>query len=107
MTQQRTMQEMRTTLAPAQVLAAAKEFFSRRASIYSAFPEQESAHHLSLRGQGGEEITLAAIPRDGATLVTGSSYMFDAHIARFFATLPRAFDPAPVEAIAQPAQVAG
>ncbi len=97
------MQEMRTTLAPAQVLSAAREFFSRRASIYAAFPEQESAHHLTLRGQGGEEITLAAIERDGATLVTGGSYMFDAHISRFFATLPAAAAPAPAE----PAEVAG
>jgi len=107
MTQRRTMQEMRTTLAPSQVLAAAREFFSRRASIYAAYPEQESAHHLTLRGQGGEEITLAAIPRDGATLVTAGSYMFDAHIARFFATLPRAAEVAVGGTAPAPAEVAG
>ncbi|MBK6458580.1 MAG: hypothetical protein IPF87_21280 [Gemmatimonadetes bacterium] len=90
MTQRRTMQEMRTTLAPADVLAAAKEFFSRRINIYAAFPEQESAAHLTLRGQGGEEIVIGAIPRDGATLVTGASYMFDAQVSRFLSTLPRA-----------------
>lgn len=88
MTQRRTLQETRTTLAPAQVLAAAKEFFARRNSIYAAFIEQESATHVSLRGQGGEEIVLAAMERDGATLVTGASYMFDAQVSRFFATLP-------------------
>jgi hypothetical protein len=103
MTQRRTMQETRTTLAPAQVLAAAKEFFARRASIYSAFPEQEGPGYLTLRGQGGEEITLAAIARDGATLVTGGSYMFDAQISRFFATLPHAAE----ATSAQPAEVAG
>lgn len=90
MTQRRTLQEMRTTLTPAEVLAAAKEFFARRINIYAAFPEQESATHLALRGQGGEEITIAAIARDGATLVTGGSYMFDAQVSRFFATLPAA-----------------
>lgn len=90
MTQRRTLQEMRTPLPPAVVLSAAKEFFSRRASIYNAFPEQESATHLTMRGQGGEEITIGAIERDGATLVTGGSYMFDMHVARFFATLPAA-----------------
>jgi hypothetical protein len=42
---------------------------------------------VSLRGQGGEEVVLAAIPRDGQTLVTGSTYLFDQQIARFFATL--------------------
>jgi hypothetical protein len=90
MTQRRTMQEMRTTRPPAEVLAAAKEFFARRNSIYSAFPEQESAAHVTLRGQGGEEIVIGAIERDGATLVTGATYMFDAQVSRFFATLPPA-----------------
>jgi len=90
MTQRRTLQEMHTTLSPAEVLAAAKEFFTRRISIYSAFPEQESATHVTLRGQGGEEITISAIVRDGATMVTGGSYMFDAQVSRFFASLPPA-----------------
>jgi hypothetical protein len=90
MTQRRTMQETRTTRTPAEVLAAARHFFARRNSIYSAFPEQESAAHLTLRGQGGEEIVIGALERDGATLVTGASYMFDAQISRFFATLPPA-----------------
>lgn len=84
------MQETRTTLSPADVLAAAKEFFARRNSIYSAFPEQEGPAHVSLRGQGGEEIVVGALVRDGATLVTAASYMFDAQISRFFATLPPA-----------------
>ena len=47
------MQEIHTTLAPSDVLTAAKEFFARRNSIYAAFVEQESATHLSMRGQGG------------------------------------------------------
>jgi len=84
------MQELRTTLPPADVLAAAKEFFARRINIYAAFPEQESAAHVSLRGQGGEEIVIGVVERDGATLVTGASYMFDAQVSRFLATLPRA-----------------
>lgn len=82
------MQETRTTLSPAEVLAAAKDFFARRNSIYAAFPEQESPAHVSLRGQGGEEIVIGALVRDGTTLVTGASYMFDAQVSRFFATLP-------------------
>ena len=45
---------------------------------------------MTFRGQGGEEIALAALERDGATLVTGSSYIFDMQIARFFTTLPEA-----------------
>ncbi|MEP7002622.1 MAG: hypothetical protein ABI969_19175 [bacterium] len=85
---QTTLQEFRTTLAPVDVLERAKAFFSRRNSLYAAFLEDEDATHVTFRGQGGEEIILAAIERDGATLVTGSSYMFDMQIARFFTTLP-------------------
>ena len=59
--QRRTLQETTTSLAPAQVLAAARDFFARRNPIYAAFVEQESDSHLSLRGQGGEEIVLATM----------------------------------------------
>ncbi|MES2176976.1 MAG: hypothetical protein V4550_03850 [Gemmatimonadota bacterium] len=87
---QRTLQEFRTTLTPSAVLGSAKQFFGGRNSLYATFLEQESANHLTFRGQGGEEIVLAAIERDGATLVTGSSYIFDMQIGRFFTTLPEA-----------------
>jgi hypothetical protein len=83
----RTLQETTTSHTPAEVLQGAKEFFSRQTGVYAAFPEQESKAHLTLRGQGGEEVVIAAIPADGATRVTGSTYLFDQQIARFFATL--------------------
>lgn len=86
--QDRTLQECTTTLSPRDVLWRAKEFFSRRNGIYAAFPEQESATHLTLRGQGGEEIVLGVAAEGPGARVTGSSYMFDQQIARFFATLP-------------------
>ena len=96
----RTLQETRTTLAPAEVLAAATRFFAGRQGIYAAFVERESATHVNLRGQGGEEIVVgvAADPAGGATRVTGSSYLFDMQVARFLATLPRAAASAPVDA---------
>ena len=84
----RTLQEFRTTLAPAEVLARAKRFFTTHNSIYATFLEQESASHVTFRGQGTEEIVVAAIAREGATLVTASTYMFDMQISRFFTTLP-------------------
>ena len=59
-------------------------------AVYATFLEQEGPSHLTFRGQGGEEIVLAAAPKDGATLVTGSTYLFDMQVARFFATLPPA-----------------
>lgn len=94
-TQRRTLLEHRTSLAPSHVLEAARGFFSRRNSLYAAFIEQESPTHVSMRGQGGEELVIAATATAaGDTLVTGSSYLFDAQIARFFATLPSTQAPA-------------
>lgn len=88
----RTLQEMRTTLSAADVIAAAKKFFARRNSLYAAFAEREGPTFVSLRGQGGEEVLVGATPAaDGnGTLVTGSTYLFDQQVARFFATLPPA-----------------
>ena len=95
----RTLQETATTLTPAQTLSAAKTFFSRQNGIYAAFPEQESATHLSLRGQGGEEIVIGVVAAAGSTRVSGSTYLFDQQVARFFATLP----PAPLTATTEAA----
>jgi hypothetical protein len=88
--QSRTLQEGRTALSPAEVLAAAKGFFGGRNAVYTAFLERESASHVVMRGQGGEELVVAVDVKDGATRVTGSSYLFDQQIARFLATLPPA-----------------
>ncbi|MFN2636667.1 MAG: hypothetical protein ABR585_06560 [Gemmatimonadaceae bacterium] len=95
----RTLQETTTTLSPEQTLRAAKQFFSRQNGIYAAFPEQESITHLTLRGQGGEEVVIAARSSNGQTRVSGSTYLFDQQVARFFATLP----PAPLVPVAETA----
>lgn len=95
----RTLLETRTTLAPAEVLAAATQYFTRRHGIYAAFIEQESPTHVSLRGQGGEELVIGVRPIAGGTAVTGSTYLFDQQITRFFTTLP----PAPEEQATAPA----
>lgn len=84
----RTVQEISTSLPPAQVLAAAKDFFSRQNGIYAAFVEQEGPSHITLRGQGGEEIVIGTFPEGEGTRVTASSYLFDQQIARFLSTLP-------------------
>jgi hypothetical protein len=83
----RTLQETTTSHTPAEVLQAAKLFFARQTGVYAAFPEQESKSHVTLRGQGGEEVVIAALPGAGQTMVTGSTYLFDQQVARFFATL--------------------
>lgn len=102
----RTIQDTRTTLAGAAVLDAAKAFFSGRLGIYSAFVEQEGPTYVSLRGQGGEEIVIGVRPGDaeGVTAVTGSTYLFDQQVLRFFSTLPPA--PPTVEPVADVAESA-
>jgi hypothetical protein len=84
----RTLQETVTTLSPAEVIESAKKYFAGRHNVYAAYLEQESATHATFRGQGGEEIVLGVSPVEGGTRVTGSSYLFDQQIARFFSTLP-------------------
>jgi hypothetical protein len=89
---QRTLQEQTTTLAAPEVLARAKTFFSERNPLYAAFLDQEGPTHVTFRGQGGEEVVIAATPGIGGTRVTGSTYLFDMQVARFLATLPRTVD---------------
>lgn len=86
---QRTLQEHLTPLAPDDVLGRAKKFFAHRNPLYAAFLDMEGPGFATFRGQGGEEIVIAATPRDGATLVTASTYLFDMQVARFLSTLPR------------------
>jgi hypothetical protein len=84
----RTLQEATTRLTPSEVLAEAKKFFPRQLAIYAAFPEQESASHLTFRGQGGEELVIGVVPASDGTRVSGSTYLFDPQVARFLASLP-------------------
>src|SRR5665213_745329 len=90
----RTLQETTTSLSPEEVLVAAKHFFARRNSIYTAFPDKEGPTFVSLRGMGGEEVAVGVLVRDGVTVVTGSTYMFDQQVARFLAMLPPASEAA-------------
>jgi hypothetical protein len=85
---ERSLQEYRTTLPPREVIARAKEFFARRNGIYSAFLDKEGPTFVTFRGQGTEEVVIGTSPVDGGTLVTGSTYLFDMQVARFFSTLP-------------------
>jgi len=84
----RTVQEISTSLSPTDVLNEAKSFFARQNGVYSAFLEQESDTHVTLRGQGGEEIVIAASQAGDGTNVTASSYLFDQQIGRWLNTLP-------------------
>lgn len=86
-TSQRTLQETTTTLSGDEVLSRAKSFFANRPSLYSTFIDMEGPGHVTFRGQGGEEIVIAVAKADGKTRVTGSSYLFDMQVSRFFTTI--------------------
>lgn len=88
----RQLQERRTTLSPDEALEAAARFFAR-GGVYTAFIEKRGPTHLVLRGQGGEEIVIAARVVGGVTAVSGSTYLFDQQVTRFLNSLP----PAPNE----------
>jgi hypothetical protein len=88
------MHEMRTTLAPDDVLARAKAFFAERVPHYGAFLEQEGPGYATFRGQGGEEIAVAALADEsGGVKVRASSMLHEQAIGRFFSTLPAADEP--------------
>ena len=84
----RTLQETITSMPPADIIAAAKRFFAVENRSYAAYPEQEGVGYLTLRGQGGEEIVVSALPGERGTSVSGSTYLFDQQLARFLSTLP-------------------
>jgi hypothetical protein len=84
---QRTLQETTTSLSGDEVLARAKTFFSSRPSLYSTFLDKEGPGFASFRGQGGEELIIAVAAGENGTRVTGSTYLFDMQVSRFFSTL--------------------
>jgi hypothetical protein len=84
----RQLQERTTSLAPSAVLDMAVQFFSRQSGVYAAYPEKRGPTHVTLRGQGGEEIAIAAWSTTEGTTVSGSSYLFDQQVARFLDALP-------------------
>ena len=86
--------ETHTTLPPSAVLAAAKSFFAERVPHQAAYPEREGPTHLTLRGQGGEEIAIAAWLEGDRTRVRASTLLVDQSLMRFLATLPAAESPA-------------
>ena len=81
--------ETTTTLTAPDILARARRFFAERVPHQAAFPEAEGPTHLLLRGQGGEEVALAILPREeGGVRVRASTLLFDQAVARFLSTLP-------------------
>jgi hypothetical protein len=80
--------EATTTLPAADVLERARRFFAERVPANAAFPEKQGPTWIVLRGQGGEEISLAATTAAGVTKIRASTLLFDQAVARFLSTLP-------------------
>jgi hypothetical protein len=85
--------ETSTALPPEEVLRRAKEFFTSRVPATGAFVERESARHVAFRGQGGEEIVIAATAAASGSMVRGSTMLFGQQVSRFFSTLAEAGAP--------------
>lgn len=75
-------------MSVAQVIEAAEWFFARGGGIYTAFIEKRGASHINLRGQGNEEVVIAARETEAGTAVSGSTYFYDQQVARFLQSLP-------------------
>lgn len=84
------MHETTTSLSAADVLKRAREFFSDRVPYNNVFPDKSGADFATFRGQGGEELVVAASAEGGTTRVRGSTQLFDQLIDRFLSTLPPA-----------------
>jgi len=79
-----------TSLAPEAVIGRAQTFFATRVPATACFVEKATDRYVVLRGQGGEEIVIAAAPEGAGSAVRGSSLMFGQQLNRFFTTLPAA-----------------
>ncbi|HLQ58602.1 MAG TPA: hypothetical protein VK113_03725 [Gemmatimonadales bacterium] len=80
------------SLAPAEVLARAQQFFAERVPHAAAFVEKSGPTFVTLRGQGGEELVISAWDdkEKGVTRVRASTLFFDQALDRFLSTLPLA-----------------
>jgi hypothetical protein len=81
-------------LPPAEILARATQYFAERVPAQAAFPEREGPQFVLLRGQGGEEVVISAVPEGTGdegretSRVRASTLFFDQALDRFISTLP-------------------
>ena len=88
------IQEVLTDLPAAEVIDRAKEFFATRLSQYTGLLAEESDSHVKFEIEAGE-VLVAALPKDGRTLVRGSASRPHHELSQFLTTL------APAEEVRQ------
>jgi hypothetical protein len=86
--------ETTTTLPAADIFARARQFFSERVPQQAAYPEKGGDTWPVLRGQGGEEISIAVFADGAVSRVRASTLFFDQPLDRFLSTLPEVEVPA-------------
>jgi hypothetical protein len=80
------VQEVRTDVAPAEVVRRAREFFTTRFSPYAAFVESESDRHITFRLDAGE-VVIGTVSDEGFTLVRASTSRLHHELSQFLSTL--------------------
>lgn len=76
-----------TDLAPGEVVARAKKFFSTQFSPYAGFVAQQSDSHVRFRFEAGSLVVGAGPRDDGRTWVRGSTSRLHSELSRFLSTL--------------------
>ena len=88
------IQEVLTDLPAAEVIDRAKEFFATRLSQYTALVAEEGDAHVKFEVEAGE-VVIGTVPKEGRTLVRGSTSRLHHELSQFLTTL------APAEEVRQ------
>lgn len=88
------VQEVCTDFSPAEVISAAREFFTTRFSPYGAFVQEEGEGHIVFGLEAGE-LMIGTAREQGRTVVRGSTSRIHHELSQFLATL------APAEEVRQ------
>jgi hypothetical protein len=80
------IQEVVTSLEPAEVVRRAKEFFTTSLSNQAAFVEEEGEGHVKFEIEAGE-VLIGTSVRDGQTVVRASTSRLHNELSRFMMTI--------------------
>ena len=80
------IQEVLTDLPPAEIIDRAKEFFTMRLSQYTALVSDEGDGFVKFDIEAGE-VVIGTVPKDGRTLVRGSTSRLHHELSQFLTTI--------------------
>jgi hypothetical protein len=82
------IQHVVTDVPPEEVIARARDFFLLRFSPYAGFIETESDRHIKFGMEVGS-LSIGAVPKDGRTVVRGSTSRLHHELTQFLGMLAR------------------